>query len=242
MAGKAGFENGGKRAFESGHWQEGRGDRRQADIEESPPRRSRSRILFAVIASDIVAAEAAARMDANVMPRIVLVLPLFLPLLAAGQARAQDINSQLAHCMTMSGAVERLSCYDRVARQAVGAAPQSPSAQAPQTQAPLARVEPPADPSRGFGQEQLRKSPAAEQAEQAERMTAEIVDYQKDARDHFTVVLQNGQVWRQMAGDTGIAQFRSGRTHQVTISRGVLGSYDLRFNDRNLSFKVQRLR
>lgn len=237
MAGKAGFENGGKRAFGTGHWYKGRGDHRQAAIEESPPRRSRSCILFAVVASDIFVAEAAARMDANVMPRIVLVLPLFLPLLAAGQARAQDINTQLAHCMTMSGAVERLSCYDRVAHQAVGAAPQSPSAQAP-----LARVEPPADPSRGFGQEQLRKSPAAEQAEQAERMTAEIVDYQKDARDHFTVVLQNGQVWRQMAGDTGIAQFRSGRTHQVTISRGVLGSYDLRFNDRNLSFKVQRLR
>lgn len=174
------------------------------------------------------------------MLRIILVLPLFLLALAAGQARAQDINTQLAHCMTISGAVERLSCYDRVAHQAAGAAPQSPLAQAPQT--PLARVQPPADPSRGFGQEQLRKSPAAEQAEQAERMTAEITDFQKDARDHFTVALQNGQVWRQMAGDTGVAQFRSGRTHQVTISRGVLGSYDLRFNDRNLSFKVQRLR
>lgn len=201
-----------------------------------------SPVLFAVIASDIVAAEAAAQANANMMSRIVLVLPLFFTALAAGQARAEDINAQLAHCMTMSGAVERLSCYDRVARQAVGAAPQSPAAQAPQMQAPLARIEPPADPSRSFGQEQLRKSPAAEQAEQAERLTAEIADFQKDARDHFTVALQNGQVWRQMAGDTGVAQFRQGRTRQVTISRGVLGSYDLRFNDRNLSFKVQRLR
>ncbi len=176
------------------------------------------------------------------MPRINLVLPLLFIALAAGQARADDLNAQLAHCMTIGGAVERLSCYDRVAHQAAGAALQSPPAQAPQMQAPLARVEPPADPSRSFGQEQLRKSPAVEQAEQAERLTAEIVDFQKDGRDHFTVALRNGQVWRQMAGDTGVAQFHQGRTRQVTISRGVLGSYDLRFNDRNLSFKVQRLR
>lgn len=161
--------------------------------------------------------------------RIMLVLPLFLIALA-GPARAEDLNTQLAHCMTMSGAVERLSCYDRVARQAVGAAPQSPSAQA--------RVEPPADPARDFGKEQLRSASAPEN----DRITAEIANFQKDQREHFTVVLQNGQVWRQMAGDTSVAQFHSGRTHQVTISRGVLGSYDLRFNDRNASFKVQRLR
>lgn len=184
-------------------------------------------------------AEAIAQADTDVMPRIILVLSVFFAVLAAGQAHAQDLNAQLAHCMTMSGAVERLSCYDRVARQAVGAAP---PVQAPQTPAPQARVEPPAGPSRSFGQEQLRKSPAAEQAEQDERMTAEIVDFQKDQRDRFTVALQNGQVWRQMAGDTGVAQFRTGRTHQVTISRGALGSYDLRFNDRNATFKVQRLR
>ncbi len=169
------------------------------------------------------------------MYRIILLLPILL--LASAPVRADDLNAQLAHCMAMSGAVERLSCYDRVARQAVGAAPQAQASQAPQ-----ARAEPPADPSHSFGQEQLRKSPAAEQAEQAERLTAEITDFRKDQREHFTVVLQNGQVWRQMVGDTGVAQYRAGRTHQVTISRGVLGSYDLRFNDRNLSFKVQRLR
>jgi len=177
------------------------------------------------------------------MPRIILVLPLLFAMFAVAPARAEDLNAQLAHCMAMSGAVERLSCYDRVARQAVGAAAQaqSPLAQAPQTQAPQARIESPADPTHSFGQERLRKSPA-EEAEQDVRMTAEITDFQKDARDHFTVALQNGQVWRQTAGDTGVARYQKGRTHQVTISRGTLGSYDLKFNDGNLTFKVQRLR
>lgn len=160
------------------------------------------------------------------MHRIIWVLGLLL--LASVPARADDLNAALAHCMTMTGAVERLSCYDRVARAAVGA-PAPPAAQARREAAP--------DPARDFGKEQLR---SAEREE--DRMTAEIADFRKDPRDHFTVVLQNGQVWRQVAGDTDIAQFHPGRTHQVTIARGVFGSFDLRFNDRNATFKVQRLR
>lgn len=171
----------------------------------------------------------------NIMSRIIPALAMFFPILAAVPAHADDLNAQLAHCMTINGAVERLSCYDRVARGAMSAAPQAQAAQSP---APQARVEPPADPARDFGKERL---PSAAPP-QNDRFTAEITDFQKDARDRFTVALQNGQVWRQAGGDTGSAQFRKGSTHQVTISRGALGSYDLRFNDRNATFKVLRVR
>lgn len=169
------------------------------------------------------------------MSRIIPALAMFFSVLATVPAHADDLNAQLAHCMTINGAVERLSCYDRVARGAVNAAPQTQAGQSP---APQARIEPPADPARDFGKERL---PSA-MSPQSDRFTAEITDFQKDARDRFTVALQNGQVWQQVAGDTGIAQFRPGRTRQVTISRGALGSYDLRFNDRNASFKVLRVR
>ena len=171
------------------------------------------------------------------MPRIILALSLFFVVFAGGQSRADDLNAQLAHCMTMNGAVERLSCYDRVARQAVSAAPQAVQSPMQQSPTPQARIAPSADPGRDFGKE--RVTPAEPQSD---RFSAEITDFQKDARGHFTVVLQNGQVWRQTAGDTGVAQIRSGQANQVTISRGALGSYDLRFNDRNATFKVQRLR
>ncbi len=171
------------------------------------------------------------------MPRIILALSLFFVVLASGQSRADDLNAQLAHCMTMNGAVERLSCYDRVARQAVGAAPQAAQSPMQQSPTPQARTTPSADPGRDFGKE--RVTPAEPQND---RFTAEITDFQKDARGHFTVALQNGQVWRQAAGDTGVAQIRSGQANRVTISRGALGSYDLRFDGRNATFKVQRLR
>ena len=160
------------------------------------------------------------------MPRIIRVLPLLFAVPAMAPARASDLNAELAHCMILNGAAERLSCYDRVAHDVVRTAPTA-----------QARAGSAVDPERDFGKEQLHSAEGDD-----DRMTAEIADFRKDQRDHFTVALQNGQVWRQVAGDTDIAQFRSGSTHQVTISRGALGSYDLRFNDRNATFKVQRLR
>jgi len=163
------------------------------------------------------------------MTRLFLVLPLLL--LASVPAHAQDINAQLAHCLTLNGAVERLSCYDRVAQGAVRTAP---ALAAPMT-SPL-QVQP--APPRVFGQEQLPKS----SVEQEERLTAEITAFQTDARGRFTVTLSNGQVWQQMAGDSGIAQRGPKSSRTVSISRGSLGSYDLRFSDRNITFKVKRLR
>jgi hypothetical protein len=155
------------------------------------------------------------------MSRLFLTLPLLL--FVAAPARADDLNSQLAHCLTMNGAVERLSCYDRIARDAM---------RAPQA------VQPVPAPAREFGQEQLRRP----QAEQDERVTGEVTDFRLDARSRFTITLRNGQVWQQMAGDTNIAHYDPRSSQPVSISRGSLGSYDLKFKDRNITFKVKRLR
>jgi hypothetical protein len=161
----------------------------------------------------------------------------FVAAASSGVQAQSDLQAELAHCLSLGGAVERLSCYDRLAHEAGDAAPPNPSA--PRTISP-SRVDAAANGGgpQDFGKEQLRSTiPASE-----DRMTAEIADFHKDGHDRFTVALQNGQVWQQMAGDTGVAQFRSGSTHQVIISRGAMGSYDLRFNDRNATYKVLRLR
>ena len=163
---------------------------------------------------------------------------------AATQAQTGDIRTELMHCLTFTGAVERLSCYDRLAHSAASGALGAPSGSlgAP-SQPPSPRMALPAAPppplAQDLGREELRGSV---QNETEQRLTAEISNFQKDPAGRFTVSLNNGQIWQQVAGDTTAAQYHPGRTHSVTISKGSLGSYDLTFNDRNAVFKVRRVR
>ena len=167
------------------------------------------------------------------------ILVAILALAPSGPSLAQtgDIRTELMHCLTFTGAVERLSCYDRLARGAASGALGTPPALPPAPpNRPAASVAP---PPRELGQEELR---GHDQATTPDRLTADITNFQKGPTGRFTVTLNNGQIWEQVAGDTTAAQYRPDRTRSVTISRGTMGSYDLKFNDRNASFKVRRVR
>ena len=166
-----------------------------------------------------------------------LAVTLLLASPGVAPAQTSDLRTEMMHCLTFTGAVERLSCYDRLARGAASGALGAPALLPPGL--PARAAAPPPPPAPELGQEELRgRAPSAA----PDRVTSEITNFQKDAAGKFTVSLNNGQVWRQVAGDTTAAQYHPGRTHTVTISRGSLGSYDLTFNDRNAAFKVQRVR
>ena len=172
----------------------------------------------------------------------VIALVVSLPL--NSHAQTGDLRTELMHCLTFSGAVERLSCYDRLARGAGNGTLPAPAVQAPQVAAPRApipqaRTEPAVGPQ-NLGREELRTNPPPAPGE--DRLSATISDFQRDPTGRFTIVLSNGEVWQQIAGDTGVAQYHPGKPQSVTISKGSLGSYDLRFEGRNVSFKVRRLK
>jgi hypothetical protein len=74
-------------------------------------------------------------------------------------------------------------------------------------------------------------------------ITAKLADYAFAPRNKFIVFLDNGQVWRQLGGDDGKAHFRkAAKDNFVKISRGFMGTYDLRLNGTGLIFKVMRVR
>jgi len=73
-------------------------------------------------------------------------------------------------------------------------------------------------------------------------ITVKLADYAFTPTGKFIVFLDNGQVWRQLGGDDGKAHFRkAAKDNSVRISRGIMGTYDLRLNDTGLIFKVVRV-
>jgi hypothetical protein len=169
--------------------------------------------------------------------RKALLAPLLL-LLSATAVGAQDsLPAQLGVCLQVTGTLQRLACYDRVAH---AVSPPPRSAPRPATNFPPATVAAPpiaAAPS-GLGSERLpRVASAAPKAPQ--QMIAGVASVSYDGRGRFTITLDNGQVWRQLDGDTAL--LKGTRFPAVRISRGALGSYDLNIVGRNASYRVSRV-
>ena len=60
-----------------------------------------------------------------------------------------------------------------------------------------------------------------------------------DGTGHFTVTLDNGQVWRQVPGD--VSMLRQTQVGSVRIARSVFGSYDLSLPGLHASYRVVRI-
>lgn len=99
---------------------------------------------------------------------------------------------------------------------------------------------------RQFGSENLPPPPAAPGAppplEPLDRITAAVSDFAYNPYGRFVVFLDNGQIWQQLQADTGQARFSKSKQNQVTISRGLLGSYNLTIGDHAALFKVKRIK
>jgi hypothetical protein len=168
------------------------------------------------------------------------------------------LSAQLANCLTIFGAVERLACYDRVARgitgpAAVPAQPYSPPPPSPvqgnfgarvPVPAPLpaaAPLPPPAgNTASAFGSERLPEAESGQPA-RLNRITAGIVNFTLDPHGKFILTLSNGQVWRQLESDDSIARPRKS-ARSVIIERALFSSYGLIFNDAPQRYKVIRVR
>jgi len=164
----------------------------------------------------------------------------------ATSALAQDpLPAQLTKCLDIAGVLQRLACYDRVAHgvaPAPGARTSGTASERPVLRAtpPLAYAAPPVatvPPATGLGSERL---PRAASVRRPSEMVAGVASISYDPRGHFTVTLDNGQVWRQLEGDTSVLQ--NPGSSAVRISRGALGSYDLNVEGRNATYRVLRLR
>lgn len=100
----------------------------------------------------------------------------------------------------------------------------------------------PVAPEVQFGSEQMPKEArqATGQIEEAEEIHSALKSFSFTPTGRVIVTLDNGQVWRQIDGDS--SKFRAKQGEIVTIARAILGSYSMTVGDRNALFKVRRVR
>jgi hypothetical protein len=160
---------------------------------------------------------------------------------AGGERQNQDLRDEVmasaGHCGSLADERQWLSCYYAAAvpvRASLGlSVPTASPAQDAQIKSnhPSPRV-----PSRHLSA--FAELLGAPDTSIASRMAS----YSFDRYGNFTVTLANGQVWRQVEGDTSTARWhKSASSYLVNITGGAFGSYNFTVNGGPSKFKVRRV-
>ena len=173
----------------------------------------------------------------------------------AGIALAQP--DPIAICRQSQTDAARIACLEAALaeRLDVGANPQPnapehsagrgdpPPAPAPRSSAPEADTAPVRSPAPdGIGARQVRqREPAAEATLEAVR-DLRVAGYSQVPYRRLQVELENGQVWRQIAGDSQRLRADLKRNQTVDIEETRLGGYRLRLNQMGRTLRVERIR
>ena len=135
-------------------------------------------------------------------------------------------------CTASADELQWLNCYYAAAqpmraRLGLSAAPQA------------AHVPPPVPPVPQFGR---KPPPRAEIPDNADHVVARMQSYSFDKLGWFTVTLDNGQVWKQVQGDTTYASNwkKPAASYQARVSHGFMGSYNLQVQGLPGLYKVIR--
>ena len=170
----------------------------------------------------------------------------------------EDLLQAMSKCTSITDDKERLSCFDAAAprlRDVLNVPP--PVLSTPPTKEQekswfgfnldglFGSSEKQQTTPQQFGAETTpqvqQKVENAEQ--QVDSISAGVTDYSYTMDRKFVVFLDNGQIWRQLQGDSGLAHFhRVPADNKVVIDRGLIGSYNLMINGSNQTFKVTRLK
>lgn len=166
-----------------------------------------------------------------------------------------DVLRAMDSCAGMTDNAQRLACYDKISPQVKAEIARMPRT-APPTEAEqkswfgfdfgnLFGSEPnqQSTPEK-FGAENLPAPPPkpgeAPPPEPIDSISAKVTDFAFTPFGKFIVFLDDGQVWRQLEGDTDKANFS--KNDKVTISRGLIGSYNLVIDGSVKTFKVKRVK
>jgi len=150
--------------------------------------------------------------------------------------------SAVERCRAAPGDAERIACLE-AALEASAATAGTDDATPGQDDAGRDNGSESGDDRRidGIGAEQVRaRQRATETLEAARGLPVER--YETVPYRRLQVELANGQVWRQIDGDTQRIRVDLERNRTVDIERSALGGYRLRLNELGRTIRVERIR
>jgi hypothetical protein len=140
-----------------------------------------------------------------------------------------EVISAVLRCNRLTTDREWLDCYYGVA--------QPVRAQLGLSPAPQARNRP-GDNEKAT----LSGSPTVTPPSKADSQWSQMVSYGFNRFGTFTVTLANGRIWRQLSGDTDFAHWtKPAPTYEARVTRGALGSFNLKVKGESEAFKVEQV-
>jgi hypothetical protein len=183
---------------------------------------------------------------------------LLLGLTAAASAGpTEDTLRAMDQCAGVADKDQRLACFDALAQQVKQAVMRLPRSGPPSAEeqkswfgfdfgalfgtAPSQQTTP-----EKFGSETVPQPPPKEgeapPPEPIDSITVKVTDVAYSPYGKVIVFLDNGQVWRQIEADTEHAMLAKNGGDAVTISRGMLNSYNMKVEGSNKTYKVKRVK
>ncbi len=93
-----------------------------------------------------------------------------------------------------------------------------------------------------FGSERIKAARTRQEKERPQSINVQISEIVVDPYNKVTVTLENGQVWRQLAGDDRTVRFPSPhKIYTAEIKRGVFGNYFMKIIERDRTIRVRRI-
>lgn len=182
----------------------------------------------------------------NQLRRVVVVSILSLLTVPFTSAAAQsdaaaETLREIAACRDIEKNKARLKCFDRAA-QSLSAESSSLSALTTAQASTAEEDEADVDPDAAFGAEQLVER-ARERKVEKKDLHALATSISKSRGGKYIIRLENGQVWRQIQGDTNTLRIFGDKekSREVIIKKRLLG-YALRLTSSKRSILVRRIK
>jgi hypothetical protein len=185
-----------------------------------------------------------------------ILLASFVILGSAGAAvatPARDAMTAVAKCTEIPGIAERLQCFDAAAatvrtvlsdadRQAEASRKQEEEGGGVLSWFGFSQDGPPVTKPEDFGIAPA-KNTRPDAPKEITEISAQVLEFAKTPLGKAIFILDNGQVWRQVDGDSAEVNHRaSAGPMQIRIEKAVMGSFSLYIEGSKKMVKVRRIK